>query len=97
MIEACPANLECEVVHTFSLGQMTVFVGEIKNAYVDDCIPGDPRRPGSYGDLVAIDPLIYGPDNGYYRIGARVGTGFHEGTSLGDVPTIQGKKGELQT
>lgn len=79
MISECPANLECEVVHTFSLGGMTVFVGEIREVYVDEGIEGKAAKPGTFGDLAALDLLIYAPNNGYYRIGERVGTGFRAG------------------
>jgi flavin reductase (DIM6/NTAB) family NADH-FMN oxidoreductase RutF len=79
MISECPASLECRVIHTVSLGHMRVFVGEVVEAYVNEEIPGEEGNPASFAAMSSLNPLIYGPDNGYYRIGERIGRGFHEG------------------
>jgi len=79
MISECPVSLECQVIETLSLGQMTVFIGEIVEVHIDEDIEGEEGRPTSHAQMRRLDPLIYCPGNAYHRLGERVGRGFHEG------------------
>ena len=54
LIEQCPVNLECKVVHVLNLGSHMFIVGEVKGTYVsDDCLTdGKP-------DTKKIKPIIF--------------------------------------
>jgi len=75
LIQECPLNLECKVIHYLDLGSHTLVIGEIAETYIaDDCITDgkpDPRK---------IDSLVYSPGTrGYYRIGEFVAEAFKVG------------------
>lgn len=75
LIQECPLNLECKVIHCLDLGSHTLVIGEIAETYIaDDCMTNgkpDPRK---------IDPLVYSPGTrGYYRIGEFVAEAFKVG------------------
>ncbi|MBW1804568.1 MAG: flavin reductase family protein, partial [Deltaproteobacteria bacterium] len=54
LVEECPVNFECRVMHTLDLGSHFLVVGEILETYVfKDCLAG--KSP----DVEKIDPLIY--------------------------------------
>lgn len=77
MIEECPVNLACKVIHTLEIYNMEVFIAEVEETYVaQDCLTeGKP-------DTKKINPLIYAMDNQYWEIGNVVGKGFFEGKEL---------------
>lgn len=75
MIQECPLNLECKVIHYLDLGSHTLVIGEIAEIYIaNDCITGGKPDP------LKIDPLVYFPGTrGYYRIGDFVAEAFKVG------------------
>lgn len=75
LIQACPVNLECRVIHSLDLGSHTLVVGEIVETHISkDCLSNgkpDPER---------IDPLIFTPEAlVYQRLGEVIGRAFHMG------------------
>ncbi len=54
LIEQCPVNLECKVVHILNLGSHAFIIGEVKGTYVaDDCMTdGKP-------DSRKIRPIVF--------------------------------------
>ncbi len=82
MIQECPVNLECRVVKEFSIEHRQIFVGEVVQAHVNAelvTVEGGKQR---ITDMLRLDPIIYGLDNRYYRIGAPIGVGYQEGQTL---------------
>lgn len=80
LIEECPVNLECKVIHTLSLGVHDLFVGEIVAAHADESVLSDKGKV-DYGQL---RPFCYNPDE-YWSIGQKIGTyGFTKKRELGD-------------
>jgi len=75
LVEECPVNLECRVIHTLDLGSHILFVGEIVETYVDqDCLIDGKVDPAK------IDPLIYTTDvQQYHRLGEMVGQAWEAG------------------
>jgi len=54
MIDQCPVNLECRVLHTLNLGSHTMVVGQIEEVYISEsCLTrGQP-------DIEKINPLLW--------------------------------------
>jgi flavin reductase (DIM6/NTAB) family NADH-FMN oxidoreductase RutF len=79
MIEQCPINLECKVVHILTLGSHSLVIGQIEDVHAsDNCIiNGEP-------DLAKVDPLLFvtGADKAYFRIGGKIGPAFKIGTEI---------------
>ena len=80
LIEQCPVNLECKVVHILTLGSHTLLIAQIEEVYVsEDCMTeGQP-------DPAKIDPLMYitGANKAYFRIGEKIGPAFKIGLEIG--------------
>jgi len=79
MIEQCPINLECSVVHSLELGSHTLYVGRIEEVHVSsDCLT-DGRI-----DLDKVKPLAYleDPSRQYHGIGKLQGKGFSIGLEI---------------
>jgi len=79
LIEQCPVNLECKVVHTLALGSHTLIVGQIEEVHAsEECMSGD------LPDLPKIDPLMYitGVNKAYFRVGEMIGPAFKIGLEL---------------
>ena len=75
LIQECPLNLECRVLHYLDLGSHTLVVGEIIETYMTaSCLSdgkGDPRK---------IDPLIFIPGTReYHRLGEVIAPAFKIG------------------
>ncbi|HIJ69664.1 MAG TPA: flavin reductase family protein [Deltaproteobacteria bacterium] len=79
LIEQCPVNLECKVVHILTLGSHTLMIGQIEEVHVSaDCMTdGQP-------DPAKIDPLMYitGANKAYFRIGEKIGPAFKIGLEI---------------
>jgi flavin reductase (DIM6/NTAB) family NADH-FMN oxidoreductase RutF len=79
MIEQCPVNLECKVVHILTLGSHSLVVGQIEEVYgSDNCMTdGEP-------DPAKIDPIMYvtGANKAYFRIGEQIGPAFKIGMEI---------------
>ena len=79
LIEQCPINLECKVMHTLDLGSHLLVVGRIEETHVsEDCLTdGNP-------DVAKIKPLIYtrAPDARYNALGEVVAKAYSVGKEL---------------
>ncbi len=82
MIQECPVNLECKVIKEFSIQHRHIFIGDVTQAYVNkEFVIKKEGRPRIV-DIKKLDPIIYGLDNRYYKIGERIGVGYQEGKNL---------------
>ena len=79
LIEQCPVNLECEVLHILNLGIHALVIGKIVQTHIsEDCLTdGVP-------DIMKIKPLIYsrGPTARYNAVGEVLGQCFSIGKEL---------------
>ena len=79
LIEQCPINLECKVMHILDLGTHALVVGRIEETYLseDSLTDGKP-------DVSKIKPLIYitRPDAYYNALGEVVGKAHSIGKEL---------------
>jgi len=57
LIEQCPINLECRVVHILDLGSHSLFVGRVEETHVSDNCLTDGKP-----DVNKISPFIYARD-----------------------------------
>jgi len=75
LIQECPVNLECKVIHYLDLGSHSLVVGEIIETYItEECLTDGKADP------VKIDPLIYIPGTiKYHRLGEVVAPAFQIG------------------
>jgi len=75
LIQECPVNLECEVIHSLDLGSHMLIIGEIVGTYInDDCMTAEKVDPAK------IDPLIYTTGiKQYQRLGEIVGRAWDIG------------------
>jgi flavin reductase (DIM6/NTAB) family NADH-FMN oxidoreductase RutF len=79
MIEQCPVNLECKVVHVLDLGSHALIIGEVVETYINtDCLTGGEPDP------TKIKPFIYteGPVAQYQAFGEVLAPAFKVGRKL---------------
>ncbi len=78
LINECPVNLECKLLHSLDLGSHTLIIGEIIQSYVrEDCLQGKKVDP------LLVDPLIYSTSSEtYHKLGQVVGHAFQIGKEL---------------
>lgn len=79
LIEQCPVNLECRVVHTLDLGSHSLFVGRIEETHIsEECLTGN--KP----DIGKIRPLAYitSPDSQYRVLGEVIAMAFSCGKEI---------------
>jgi flavin reductase (DIM6/NTAB) family NADH-FMN oxidoreductase RutF len=79
MIEQCPVNIECMVVHTIKLGSHDIFIGQIQQTYVSEQCLTDGKA-----DISKIKPIVYSadPSRNYYAVGELIGKGFDSGKKM---------------
>jgi flavin reductase (DIM6/NTAB) family NADH-FMN oxidoreductase RutF len=83
MVEQCPINLECQVLHLLNLGSHILIVGKIMETYFsEDCLTDG--RP----DMKKARPFVFGP-GGYFAVGDFVAEAFKVGREIKDVPDVQ--------
>lgn len=79
LIEQCPLNLECKVVHILDLGSHSLVIGKVDESYTsDNClIDGKP-------DIDKIRPLVWArqPSLQYYALGEVVAKSHSVGLEL---------------
>jgi flavin reductase (DIM6/NTAB) family NADH-FMN oxidoreductase RutF len=76
MIQECPVNFICKVIHTLPINGFDLFLGEITAVYADDtCLTAGKIDP------VKIDPIILLGMN-YMGIGNPLGSAFQIGRTL---------------
>jgi flavin reductase (DIM6/NTAB) family NADH-FMN oxidoreductase RutF len=82
LIEQCPINFECEVLHILNLGSHALVVGKITETHVsEDCLTdGNP-------DVNKIKPIIYNPRpaTSYSTVGKNVAASFSVGREIKDI------------
>jgi len=76
LIEQCPINLECEVLHILNLGSHSLVIGKIMETYVsEDCLTnGQP-------DIRKVKPFAFIPGK-YHVIGEVLADAFSVGKEL---------------
>ena len=79
LIEQCPINLECKVVHILDLGSHSLVIGQIEETHVSDSCLTDGKP-----DVNKIKPFIYttAPANQYQALGEVVAKAFSIGKEL---------------
>ncbi len=81
LIEQCPINLECEVVHILSMGSHDLVIGRIEETHItEDCLTdGNP-------DVAKIKPFIFatGFPLQYHAFGEVIAKAFSIGRELKD-------------
>lgn len=80
LIQECPVNLECKVIHCLDLGSHTLVVGEITETYItDSCMSSGNADPGK------VDPLIFITGTGrYHRLGEAIAPAFEIGKKVNE-------------
>lgn len=79
LIEQCPINLECLVLHMLNLGSHVLVVGNVAESYVaEECLTDD--QP----DIMKIKPFVYsrGPAARYNAVGEVLGQAHNAGKAL---------------
>jgi flavin reductase (DIM6/NTAB) family NADH-FMN oxidoreductase RutF len=79
MIEQCPLNLECMVVHTIELGSHILVIGSIEEIYInEECMTNN--KP----DVSKIRPFSFtsGTELSYHEIGKSIARAFNVGKQL---------------
>ena len=75
LIEECPVNLECKVIHLLDLGSHTLVIGEIKETFIAEGCLTDGKP-----DAQKIDPLAFITGTSmYYRLGEQIAPAFQVG------------------
>ena len=79
LIEQCPVNLECKVVHILDLGSHSLVVGRIEETHVSESCLTDGKP-----DVNKIKPLIYvtSPARHYQVLGEVVAKAYSIGEEL---------------
>ena len=79
LIEQCPVNMECKVVHILNLGSHSLVIGRIEETHVSESCLTD-EKP----DVAKINPLAYiGAPYGHYQsLGEVVAKAFSIGLEL---------------
>jgi len=79
LIEQCPLNLECRVVHIMGLGDIVFIIGEIKETYISENCLNDGKP-----DVGKIRPLVYTEPfpHQYHALGEVIARAFDVGKEL---------------
>ena len=85
MIEECPVNMACTTIQTIERPVHTVFIGEVKEAYVDEAL-----LTNGVQDYTKFKPILYTPrvgtkkrHDGYYsRMGEFLADAWEVGKEL---------------
>jgi len=79
MIEQCPINLECSVLHSLELGSHFLYIGRVEEVHVSS----DYLTEGSI-DLDKIKPLAFmaEPSKQYHTVGELQGKAFRIGLEI---------------
>jgi flavin reductase (DIM6/NTAB) family NADH-FMN oxidoreductase RutF len=82
MIRECPVNLECKVIKEFSIQHRQIFIGDAIQTHVNKNFIIEDKDHQKVVDMTKLNPIIYGLDNHYYKIGDIIGVGYQEGRKL---------------
>ena len=79
LIEQCPVNLECRVVHILDLGSHALVIGSIEETHVsEDCLTDGKQDVSKIRPLVFVDE----PESQYVAYGKVVAKAFSIGQEL---------------
>ena len=82
-----PLVLECSVTAVHELGLHTQFIGEIRDAKIDEELIGD----DGHVDVDRLGPVLFAMNPGsYYGIGELIGKAYSIGKDLGEAPFSDG-------
>ena len=79
MIEECPVNLECQVMHLLDVGSHILVVAEIKEAYITESCLSEGKPDVTKINSFAFNP---GPGSDYQAFGEIVGKAFKTGLDM---------------
>lgn len=79
LIEQCPVNLECKVIHILDLGSHALVIGRIEETHVSESCLTDGKP-----DVNKIKPITYvmSPISRYQALGEVLGKAFNVGREL---------------
>lgn len=79
LIEQCPINLECKVVHILDLGSHSLVVGGVEESHVSESCLTDGQP-----DVAKIKPLIFtiAPARHYHNLGGVIAKAYFIGEEL---------------
>ena len=79
LIEECPVNMECKVVHEIELGTHFIFIGQIEEIYASENV-----LTNGLPDVEKVRPIIYssGAERIYHGLGDRLGPAHKSGMAL---------------
>jgi len=78
LIKECPLSMEFELVQEVDMPTNTMFIGELKAAWSEECFLTD-----GYVDIEKVRPMTLSmPDNNYWAVGEKIGRAWHEGKAL---------------
>jgi len=79
LIEQCPVNLECKVIHSLDLGSHSLVVGRIEETHISESCLTDGKP-----DINKIKPFSYitDPDSQYQAVGEVIGKAYSIGKEL---------------
>jgi len=79
LVEQCPVNLECRVMHMLNLGTHMFIIGKIEETHVSDSCLTDGKP-----DVAKIKPFSFvsAPAMNYQSLGAVIGKAFGVGKEL---------------
>jgi len=79
LIEQCPVNIECKVVHILDLGSHSLVIGMVEESYTSDNCLTDGKP-----DINKIQPFTYTrrPSNQYHALGEVVAKTYSIGLEL---------------
>jgi flavin reductase (DIM6/NTAB) family NADH-FMN oxidoreductase RutF len=76
LIEQCPINLECEVVHILNMGSHALVVGKvIETHFSENCLTD------GHPDMDKVRPFVFGPDK-YFPVGGAFADAFKVGNEI---------------
>ncbi len=78
LIKECPLNMECRLVEKVEAGNGSFLLAEILETHVDEEALGEDGQI----DALLLDPLVFGADGQYYKLGERVAKAFSVGKRL---------------
>ena len=76
LIEECPINLECELLHTLNVGSHVLVVGKITETHLsEDCLTD------GHPDMDKVKPFVFGPGK-YFKVGDAFADAFKIGNEI---------------
>jgi flavin reductase (DIM6/NTAB) family NADH-FMN oxidoreductase RutF len=78
LVRECPLVMACRLTQSVKLPADTLYIGDIVEAYSEERFLTDGKP-----DVEKMDPFVLTmPDNGYWRVGERVGRAWSDGKKL---------------